>query len=156
MDGDLVAMKGQRLIPQTHEAILLWNGSDLSESFVDPGSGYNVGFHTQASISGDAAILIRGVPGDWELAISYGGVYETLVGFGTTPMPGLAGITFDGVYNYPVVDLGGLDAAFLGYGSQKNGVYKRVDGGALTRVTHTTMPIPGTVADQFKVFQRTD
>ncbi len=67
-------------------------------------------------------------------------------------MPGLAGITFDGVYNYPVVDLGGLDAAFLGYGSQKNGVYKRVDGGALTRVTDTTMPIPGTVADQFKSF----
>ena len=45
-------------------------------------------------------------------------------------MPGLGGITFDTVNKYPVVDRGGLDAAFLGYGSQKVGVYKRVDGGA--------------------------
>ena len=153
VDGDVVAMKGQRLIPEVHEAILLWNGTDLTESLVDPGNGNRVGYNMQASISGDAAILIRGDTGDWELAISYGGgVFDTLADFGVTPMPGLNGISFSGVYNYPVVDQDGLDAAFLGYGSQIGGVYKRVNVGALSRVTDTTMPIPGTVADQFSTF----
>ena len=67
-------------------------------------------------------------------------------------------MNFSNVNNYPVVDRGGLDAAFRGDGSGVQGVYKRVNGGALQAVADnaTVMPggnvIPGVGDQVFKFF----
>jgi len=141
VDGDVVAMRGRRLIPEQHDTILLWDGMD---SFVDPGAGYIVSPNTQASISGDATIFRRYKTGSSELGILSGSVYETLVKLGTTPMPGQGGLTFSNVNNYPVVDRGGEDAAFRGNGSGGvTGIYKRTNGGALEEVAANWQVVPG-------------
>jgi hypothetical protein len=46
---------------------------------------------------------------------------------------------------------GGDDAAFLGYGSQKQGLFKRVNGGALQNVVDNTTPVPDSGSDVFKI-----
>ena len=39
VDGDVVALRGNRLVPTAHTTVLLWDGWTLSESFVDGGAG---------------------------------------------------------------------------------------------------------------------
>ena len=152
VDGNVVAMRGRRLVPQDHRTILRWNGGTNTKTYVSPGSGYVFGLSTQASISGNANIFIRGGSGGVELAVSQGTNFETIVKHGITPMPGLSGTVFSQVYSYPKVDRGGLDLVFRGYGSQKEGVYKRVSGGPLLKVADNTTVIPGTSGDVFKIF----
>ena len=141
VDGDEVAMRGQRLIPDVHNAILVWDGAD---SFVDPGAGYVVSPNTQASISAGVSVFRRYQPGSSQLGVSQDGVYDALVTLNSTPIPGHAGVTFSNVNNYPVVDWGGLDVAFRGTGSGGVlGLYKQVDGGALEQIADNATVVPG-------------
>jgi hypothetical protein len=153
VDGNVVAMRGQRLIPAEYTAFQLWNGSNGSKSFFDPGAGYAMGLNTQAAISGGAAIFRRIKTGASELVVSTGGTYEILVLLNTTPVPGQAGVIFNNVGNFPVIDRGGLDAAFRGNASNgSQGVYKRIDGGALQKVADAMSAVPGGGTPEFSGF----
>jgi hypothetical protein len=141
VDGNVVAMRGQRQIPDQHYAIMLWDGT---ESFVDPGNGYIVSPNTQASTSADSSVFRRYKSGSSELGVYSNGFYETLVRLNDTVIPGQGGLTFSNVNNFPVVDRDGLDVAFRGNGSGGvNGVYKRADGGALEEVVSNGQMVPG-------------
>ena len=102
IDGDVVSVRGRRLIPQEHTTILQWDGLDNSTSFVDPGAGYIVTAGTQASISGDAVMFRRFKSGFSEMGISIGGIYETLaVLLNSTPVPGMDGSIFGFFRDFP-------------------------------------------------------
>jgi hypothetical protein len=156
VDGEVVTMRGRRLIPSQHDTILVWNGAD---SFLSPGTDYVVSPGTVASMAQGAAVFRRYKTGFSELGVHSGGVYQTLVLLNSTLIPGLAGVTFSNVNNFPVVDRGGLDVAFRGNGPDGLvGLYKRANGGALTQVADnaTVVPggglIPGAGAQIFKAF----
>ena len=155
VDGDVVAMLGQRLIPDTYDTILRKTGSSLSENFVSPGAGYLVGSGIQTSISGSATVFGRYHPqtGAGGLVISNGGVIEPLVELNTTTIPDHAGATFSNVGAFPVIDNGGMDAAFTGIGgTDARGVYKRINLGSLEQVVDTTMIAPGSNSQEFRFF----
>jgi hypothetical protein len=78
VDGDVVAMTGERLIPSRHDTTLLWDGSSQGMNFIDPGAGFSLAGSPQASISGTAAIFARIDPNVYAMGISSGGVFETL------------------------------------------------------------------------------
>lgn len=156
VDGNTVAMYGNRLIPTQHYTTLLWDGSNLSTSFVDPGTGYNVAYDTQASISDNAVIFVRFSPSSYEIGISNNGVFEVLAVADSTPMPGLDGVILESFYSFPVIDQGGQDAAFLGYGNQQQGLFKRVNGGALENVADNTTVMPGSNGEVFKTISESN
>ena len=150
VDGDVVAMTGERLIPSLHDTILLWDGPSQDMDFIDPGAGCNLAGSAQASISGAEAIFARVNPDVYEMGISSGGGYETLAVAGVTPMPGLGGVLFSGFSQHPVIDRGGLDVAFMSQGGDgTRAVIKQVDGGALQNVADTTMEMPGSGGVEF-------
>jgi hypothetical protein len=147
VDGDTIAMPGKRLVPDSHDTILRISGSDLSTNFVNADTGYNLISAYQASISGNATLFRSYNPttGIGEFTILSDGVYEPLAQSGITPVPGQSGVTFSTFDLYPVIDNGGLDAAFggRGDGGAGRGVYKRINGGALTLVANDDMVVPG-------------
>jgi len=106
-------------------------------SLEDPGAGYAMQYETQASISGEASIFQRYDTSTFntELVIATGSGYEILVERNVTPMPGDESKVFLVLPQWPVVDQGGQDAAFIGVGSLQRGVYKRVNGGPLQTST---------------------
>ena len=150
VDGDVVAAWG--LLPSQASTILRWDGVYQSSDFVDAGTGFNMGWETQASISGDASIFIRYKSGATELAISHGVSVETLAVKGSTPIPGHSGVVFSNFGKYPVVDNNGQDAAFRAGGGTVQGVYKRVNGGSLQKVADDSTVIPGAGSDLFSWF----
>ena len=150
VDGDIVAAWG--LWPSQVSTIFRWDGLAQSMDFVDPGSGFNMGWETQASIAGDATIFIRYKTGATELAISHGGSVETLAVKDATPIPGHPGVEFSNFGKYPVVDNNGQDAAFRAGGGTVQGVYKRVNGGSLQKVADDSTVIPGAGSDLFSWF----
>ena len=141
IDGDTVAMWGEHQ-PLDEYTILYWDGS---MSLEDPGAGYAMQYGTQASISGDASIFQRYDTSTFntELVIATSSGYEILVEKNVTPMPGDEAKTFLVLPQWPVIDQGGQDAAFVGVGSLARGVYKRVNGGPLQRVADKSMVVPG-------------
>ena len=144
VDGDTVAMYGQRLNPSMHYTQLIWDGRNGSLDFVDPESGYEVVYNSQASVSEGAAIFARSEGAGYQLVISQGDFHEVLAESDVTLLPGLDGQLVDFFYSHPVVDRGGLDAAFVAKGTGGNrGLYKRVDVGDLEAVADTTMVMPG-------------
>ncbi len=146
VDGDIVALRGNRLVPTTHTTVLLWDGWTLSESFVDAGAG-SIASNAEVSLSGDAVSFARINSGKVELVISDDQGIETLATVGSTPVPDGGGATFRLLSNVPVVDRNGQDAAFSGYflsSPTRAGLYKQTDGGALQKVADFSELIPGT------------
>jgi hypothetical protein len=153
VDGDVVAMTGERLIPSPHDTILRWEGPSHDKNFIDPGAGFNLAGNAQASISGAEAIFARIDPNVYETGISSDGGYETLAVANVTPMPGLGGVLFIAFSEHPVIDRGGLDVAFVSYGADgTRAVIKRVDGGALQNVVDTHAEMPGSGGVEFGAF----
>ena len=150
IDGQQVAMRGK--LPDGYTEMLLWDGSDATMDFLDPGVGYIISPNTQASISGDATIFRRYKTGSSQLVISRSGKIEVLATIDSTAIPGQPGLVFSNFNFSPVVDKGGQDAAFRGRGGDVQGVYKRVNGGALRTVADTTMFAPGTDSNVFSFF----
>ena len=146
IDGDVVALRGHRLVPQVHDTVLLWNGWNFSQSFVDPGAGYVMANSSEASASGGAVIYRRISAASNEIFISTGNAKETLAALNSTPVPGGNGATFKNFAGFPVIDRSGKDAAFVGYFGSKVGVYKRANNGALQKVTDSVEIVPGTGA----------
>ena len=154
IDGNVVSLRGRRLLPQDETTILLWNGATGARSYVNAGAGYDVSVNTQAPLSGDAVAFWRYSSGSSEMGVSVGGVYNALAVLNSTPMPGLDGEIFRSFRTFPVVDQSGLDVAFMGSSITVLGLFRRVDGEALENVADTSTLIPGTTAipglgDQF-------
>jgi hypothetical protein len=153
VDGDVVAMTGERLIPSLHDTILRWDGPSQGKNFIDLGAGFNLAGNAQASISGAEAIFARIDPNVYEIGISSGGGYETLAVADVTPMPGQGGVLFIAFSPHPVIDRGGLDVAFMGYGDDgTRAVVKRADGGTLQNVADKNTEMPGSGGLEFGSF----
>jgi hypothetical protein len=147
IDGDTVAMWGEAQ-PADEYSMLYWDGSTSLE---DPGAGYAMQYETQASISGDASIFQRYHTSTFntELVIATASGYEILVERNVTPMPGDESKTFLVLPQWPVIEQGGQDAAFIGMGPLQRGVYKRVNGGSLQRVADKSTVVPGSGGQLF-------
>jgi len=153
VDGDVVGMTGERLIPSLHDTILLWDGPSQSKNYIDLGAGFNLAGTVEASISGAAAIYPRMDPDVNEIVISSGGGYETLAVADVTPMTGREGVLFTFFSQTPVIDRGGLDVAFMSYGADgTRAVIKRLNGGVLQKVANTHMEMPGSGGVEFGMF----
>ena len=145
VDGDVVALRGNRLIPTAHTTVLLWDGWTSSESFVDGGSG-SIASNAEAVISGDAVSFQRIASGKVQLAVSGNQGMDVLAAVGSTLVPDGGGATFRLLSNQAVLDRDGQDAAFAGYFLSSPtlvGVYKRTAGGALERVADVVDVVPG-------------
>jgi hypothetical protein len=145
VDGDMVALRGNRLVPTSHTTVLLWDGWTLSESFVDGGTG-SIASNTEVSLSGDAVSFQRYNAGKAEVVISDNQGIETLAAVGSTVVPDGGGATFRLLSNQPILDRDGQDAAFSGYfesSPTRVGLYQSRNGGALQKVTDVTELVPG-------------
>jgi len=150
IDGNVVAMRGKS--PDEQTEMLHWDGSSLSTSFLNPGTGYIISPASQASISGDATIFRRYKTGSSQMVISHAGSIEALATLDSTAIPGQPGLVFSNFNFFPVVGNGGQDAAFRGRGGGVIGVYKRTNDGALEAVADSTTVAPGTANNAFTYF----
>ncbi|MBT8051446.1 MAG: hypothetical protein HKO99_09550 [Xanthomonadales bacterium] len=153
VDGDYVALYGQQ---SSYEyEILEWHGPSRSQAPLFAGDDYSVAYESQAARHDGASILSRFSSSSYEMSIILpDGQSEILAISGVTPMPGLPGFVFDTFYSFPVIDRCGQDAAFLAYSNQVQGLFKRADSGILEGVANTTVEMPSSGGDVFRIFNQ--